>query len=110
MSKKVMEKMFDNPAPKMGIPQPKDLPRIQPARISCSHKELEKQLQKYLKLIKDLGADDARIISDQDIPQDPRVLLKCSHPKCPCYGRSGCCPPHCTGDFPKAKEYLRAYN
>jgi predicted metal-binding protein len=110
MRKKVLDKMFDNPPPKRGIPAPKDLPRMPPARIPCSHEELEQHLQKYLKLIKDQGADDARIISARDIPQDPRVLLKCSHPKCPGYGMSGCCPPHCTGDFPKAKEYMNAYN
>ncbi len=63
MRKKVLDKMFDNPPPKRGVPAPKDLPRMPPARIPCSHEELEQHLQKYLKLIKDKGADDARIIS-----------------------------------------------
>jgi len=67
-------------------------------------------LQKYLKLIKEKGADDVRIVNARDIPQDPRVLLKCSSPKCPFYGQSGGCPPHFTGSFQQAKEFLNAYN
>jgi len=109
MNKDILRKMFDNPPPKVGIPAAKAIPRISPGRVPYSHEELENHLQKYLAMIKAKGADDARIINCRNIPQDPRVLLKCSHPKCPGYGVSGSCPPHCGGDFQKAKEYLKAY-
>jgi len=110
MDTDVLKKMFDNPPPKMGIPEAKDIPRMPTTRIPCTPEELQEHLQKYLKIIKEKGADDARIVNARDVPQDPRVLLKCSSPKCPFYGRSGCCPPHCTGNFQEAKEYLSAYN
>lgn len=110
MKPDLLQKMFDNPAPRMGIPEKRSIPRRQTGRIPFSAEELQEHLQKYLKLIQENGADDARIVSARDIPQDPRVLLKCGHPKCPGYGLSGSCPPHCTGDFQKAKEFLQAYS
>ena len=109
MKSDVLKKMFDNPPPQMGIPEPKEIPRMPTSRIPCSQEELQAHLQKYLKLIKEKGADDARIVSARTIPQDPRVLLKCSSPKCPAYGVSGSCPPHCSGNFQQAKEGLNAY-
>jgi len=93
----------------MGIPEAKDIPTMPTARIPCTPEEMQEHLQKYLRIIKEKGADDARIVNARDIPQDPRVLLKCSSPKCPFYGRSGSCPPHCKGSFQEAKEYLSAY-
>lgn len=110
MNSEVFQKMFDNPPPKMGIPESKDIPRMPTSRIPCTHEELQAHLQRYVQLIKERGADDARIVNARDIPQDPRVLLKCSSPKCPFYGRSGSCPPHITGSFQQAKEYMAAYN
>jgi len=110
VTKDAAMKMFDNPAPKVGIPQSQDIPRMRTSRIPCTHEELESHLQDYVTLIKEKGADDARIVSAREIPQDPRVILKCSSPKCPFYGRSGSCPPHCSGTFQQAKEYMDAYN
>lgn len=107
MNKKVLKRMFDNPAPKPGIPD--EVPRVPLARVPCSREELQSHLQRYCALLIEKGADEARLINTRDIPQDPRVLLKCAAPKCPGYGLSGSCPPHCTGDFQKAREYLGAY-
>jgi predicted metal-binding protein len=110
MKSDVLQKMFDNPPPTIGPPEAKDVPRMPTTRIPCSEEELQAHLEKYAKLMIEKGADDARIISARDVPQDPRVLLKCSSPKCPGYGISGSCPPHCTGNFQQAKEFLDAYN
>ena len=109
MKSKIFEKMFDNPPPKMGTPKPEDIPRMPLSRIPHSHEEIQTHLKSYLNLIKEQGADDARIVNVRDIPQDPRVLLKCHFPKCPVYGLSGSCPPYYTGDFQKAQEYINAY-
>jgi len=105
----LFKKMFDNPPPQMGIPDENEFPRIVPSRIPSTHEVLKEHLDKYVQILLDEGADEAKIIQARDIPQDPRVILKCSHPKCPAYGRSGSCPPHITGDFDKAKQYLNAY-
>lgn len=105
----LFKKMFDNPPPKPGLPDETTFPRIASAKIPCSEEELREHLDKYVQILIEEGADEARIVRAQDIPQDPRVLLKCYYPKCPSYGRSGSCPPHVTGDFEKAKEYLNAY-
>jgi len=105
----LLKKMFDNPPPQPGIPDETKFPRIAPSRIPCTQEVLKDHLNKYVQILLDEVADEAKIVRAQDIPQDPRVILKCSHPKCPAYGRSGSCPPHITGDFQKAKEYLNAY-
>ncbi len=105
----LFKKMFDNSPPKPGLPDETKFPRIAPSRIPCSKQELEEHLDRYVQTLLEGGADEAKIVPAQDIPQDPRVILKCSHPKCPAYGRSGSCPPHVTGDFQRAKEFLAAY-
>ena len=107
--KDLLKKMFDNTPPKPGFPDETKFPRIASAKIPCSQEELEEHLNKYVQKLLDEGADEAKIVSVKEIPQDPRVLLKCYFPKCPAYGRSGSCPPHVTNDFQKAKEFLSAY-
>jgi len=102
--------MVDNPVPEMGLPSKESIPRRTTSRIPCTREEMELHLQKYVKILLDKGADEARIISAREIPQDPRVMLKCHSPKCPFYGNSGSCPPHFTGTFQQAKENLSAYN
>lgn len=104
-----LKKIFDNPAPIPGIPDETKFPRFVPSGIPCTEGVLKDHLAKYVQMLLDEGADDAKIVQANDIPQDPRVILKCSHPKCPMYGRSGSCPPHVTGDYQKAKEYVSAY-
>jgi len=107
--KNLSKRMFDNPPPKPGFPDESKFPRIVSARIPCSQEELEEHLNKYVQKLLDEGASEAKIVPVKDIPQDPRVLLKCYFPKCPAYGRSGSCPPHVIGDFQKAREFLGAY-
>ncbi len=51
--------MFDNPPPKMGVPENKSIPRIPSHRIPCTPREMKTHLQKYVDLIKARGADDA---------------------------------------------------
>ncbi|MBN2467560.1 MAG: hypothetical protein JXD19_05360 [Deltaproteobacteria bacterium] len=109
MKSTVLEKMFDNPPPKMGVPEEKDIPQRKPCRIPCTTEELQEHLHKYVVYLREHGADDVRIVNAREIPQDSRVLLKCTHPKCPGYGVSGSCPPYSKGNFQEAKEYLSAY-
>ena len=109
MQDKNKNKIFDNPPPLPGIPDETKFPRIVPSQIPCTQEVLKDHLARYVQMLLDDGADEAKIVHAKDIPQDPRVILKCSHPKCPGYGRSGSCPPHVTGDYQKAKEYLNAY-
>lgn len=106
----LVEEIFNNPAPDPGLPDETKIPRIVSGRIPCSNDDLRDHLEKYVQMLLDEVADEALIIRAKDIPQDPRVLLKCSHPKCPAYGRSGSCPPHVKGDFETAKQNLRAYD
>ena len=108
-SEELFKKMFDNPPPQPGLPDETTFPRIVSAKIPCSQEELKDHLDKYVRILLDEGADEAKIVRAQDIPQDPRVILKCYHPKCPAIGRSGSCPPNVTGDFQKAKEFPSAY-
>lgn len=104
-----LKEMFDNPPPEMRVPAPEEMPRMPVCRTPCSPEDLQEHLRKYVDLVKRKGAAEARIIRARDIPQDPRVPLKCFSPKCPFYGRSGGCPPHVKGDFRTAREYLGAY-
>jgi predicted metal-binding protein len=112
MKRKVKFKpeMIDNPPPKMGFPAADSIPRMPTSPIGSNIDELDEHLKKYVQILLDNGADDARIISAREIPQDPRVLLKCHSPRCPFYGVSGSCPPHFSTTFQQAKENLSAYN
>ena len=110
MDADLMKKMFEILHRRWEYRKPKDIPRMPTTRIPCTPEELAGASSKIPQNDQRKGADDARIVNARDIPQDPRVLLKCSSPKCPFYGRSGCCPPHCKGSFQEAKEYLNAYN
>ena len=110
MDQDLMKKMFDNPPPKPGLPQKATIPRRRISRTPVTKVETMDHLERYIDLIKNEGADAAAIVPASKIPQDPRVLLKCSSPKCPPYGKSGSCPPHFKGDYQKAKEYLGAYS
>jgi predicted metal-binding protein len=110
MEKNLYKEMFDNLPPEPGLPDETKFPRIIPSKIPRSVKTIGENLNTYIQMLLEGGVDEAKIISSIDIPQDPRVILKCSHPKCPGYGRSGSCPPHFIGDYGKAKEYLKAYN
>ncbi|MEW6443073.1 MAG: DUF2284 domain-containing protein [bacterium] len=109
MSSKPRNDMLDNPVPKMGPPPREQIPRMPLSRIPCTHAELQAHLQKYVNTLLQQGAHEARIVSAREIPQDPRVMLKCHSPKCPFYGNSGSCPPHFTGTYAQALENLAAY-
>ena len=110
MDQDLMKKMFDNPPPKPGFPSKTKIPRRRVSKIPVTREETMEHLEQYLDLIKAEGADEAVIVPAKEIPQDPRVLLKCASPKCPAYGTSGSCPPHCVGDFQTARENLSAYD
>src|SRR4030042_2661212 len=57
-------------------------------------KKIKEDLKKYRSLAKEMGAEDAKIISTKEIMIDERVRAKCIYPKCVHYGTSVNCPPH----------------
>jgi len=59
-----------------------------------SEKELQEHLKAYCDYAKELGATDAKVIPSRDVIVDERVLMKCTYPKCPCYGTCLNCPPY----------------
>jgi predicted metal-binding protein len=52
---------------------------------------LERDFEKYAVLARELGAEDAIVISVQDIVFDPRTYLKCMY-GCSTWGKSWICP------------------
>ena len=81
---------------------------IQKIRLEINEENFRLNLEKYCDLSKELGADDAKIITVDQIPLDERVTLKCRIPKCFGFGQCANCPPHSL----KAEEtrtYLRKY-
>jgi predicted metal-binding protein len=55
---------------------------------------LKKDLERYRKMAMELGATDAKIITNDDIIIDDRTRMKCMYPKCPYYGSNINCPPY----------------
>ncbi len=54
----------------------------------------EDDLQKYLDLALELGADQTKVIEVADILLEDAVVFKCQVPRCHSYGKSAHCPPH----------------
>ena len=110
MDADVMKKMFDNPPPKMGIPEAKDIPRMPTARIPCTPEELQEHLQKYLKIIKEKGGRRRPNCQCPGYSPGSKGSFKVFFPQMPLLRPKRVLPPHCTGSFQEAKEYLSAYN
>ena len=56
--------------------------------------QLQKDLEKYRQRAIEMGADDVKIITTDEVVIDERVLAKCTYPKCPGYGTNANCPPY----------------
>ncbi|MHA1729842.1 MAG: DUF2284 domain-containing protein [Promethearchaeota archaeon] len=81
---------------------------IKPIQPDNQDGEIKRNLEKYCNLAKDLGADDAKVITTNQIPVDIRVNLKCRIPVCFNYGQSVNCPPHCI-TAEETRIYLKKY-
>ena len=56
--------------------------------------EIQKDLERYVKLAEDSGITNAAIVSTDKIIVDERVLMKCRFPLCSEYGACMNCPPN----------------
>jgi predicted metal-binding protein len=61
---------------------------------TITESQLKADLDRYVKVAKDFGASDAKIILAEDVVVDERVRMKCLIPLCHRYGNSGFCPPN----------------
>ena len=70
--------------------------KIAPSRIleKIPASKIKQDLERYRKMAIALGAEDATIVSTDDIIIDERVRAKCIYPKCGFYGSNLNCPPH----------------
>ena len=68
--------------------------KIHKIRLTTPAAMLQKQLQRYGDLARELGATDACAVRSSQVPVDDRVTLKCCVPKCFGYGTCANCPPH----------------
>ena len=67
------------------------------SRVISGHlaeKTLKADLENYRQRALEIGASEAKVIPAEWVQVDERVILKCSIPPCPNYGRCGYCPPH----------------
>ena len=77
--------------------------------LTPSKKQLKSDLKRYVKLAKDFGASDAKIIRASEVVVDERVRMKCLVPLCHRYGNSGFCPPY--APEPKVvREAIKKYD
>ncbi|WP_166503999.1 DUF2284 domain-containing protein [Carboxydothermus islandicus] len=68
-------------------------------------------MKNYLELCqiaKDLGAEDAKIISTEQVVTAPWVTLKCRY-GCDSYNATHCCPPR-TPSYKETREILNSYH
>lgn len=68
--------------------------QIKKITLDISETTLKKDLEKYREKTIELGANNARIITTEEIPVDDRVTLKCQVPRCFGYGVCAHCPPN----------------
>ncbi|NLC69763.1 MAG: hypothetical protein GX751_00215 [Desulfuromonadaceae bacterium] len=61
---------------------------------SLNGEKFDEDLQKYLAMALDLGADDAKIIGKEDVIIDERIVARCFSPRCSYYDTNLHCPPH----------------
>ncbi len=78
MEEDLFKEMFDNSPPEPGLSDETKFPRIIPSKIPRSVKTIGETLNTYVQILLGEGIDEAKIISSVDIPQNPRVILKCS--------------------------------
>lgn len=65
--------------------------RIEPFRSGITRKA---DLEKYHLMALELGASDAKIIRNDQVIIEDRVVGKCKNPPCPFYGTNINCPPY----------------
>lgn len=64
-------------------------------------------MEKYKKLLNDMGSDSMRVIDAKSIVTAPWVIFKCKF-GCGSYGKSWCCPPN-TPNYKQTQEILDCY-
>lgn len=70
--------------------------------------QLKQDLDRYIRLAKELSADDAVVIDSPGLRMDLRVVLKCRVPLCRYYDTCSNCPPH-TGNFDENQKAIQKY-
>nr|HID59002.1 DUF2284 domain-containing protein [Desulfobacterales bacterium] len=68
--------------------------KIRKIDLEISEDKLQKDLERYVEKILELGATKAKIVKAGEIPVDERVVLKCQIPRCFGYGVGANCPPN----------------
>ena len=96
---------------RVGPPRIEDVPRFPTVLWPPAKENLQKNLEKYVKLARDLGTVDAKVIPTKDIPLDLRVLyVGCINPICRWLNTNANCPMVRTFPFEYMKEYLASFD
>ncbi len=81
------------PRTRLGAPPKEDIESFTPKLYPAPPELLSDNLEKYRQLAIDMGAEDAKIISAKDIPQDIRAhYMFCHFPRCRWLNSSIMCP------------------
>lgn len=81
---------------------------IKKISLEYEHLAVMKDIQSYIELCLQKGADNAAVISQKEIFLDPRARMKCLQPKCMHYGMCANCPPHIP-DFSTFVHVIKQY-
>lgn len=79
--------------------------RIAPRKIrtDIGPSKVKSDVERFQRMAIELGAEDAVVVSSDEIVVDERVRAKCIYPKCGFYGTNINCPPHASDlDFTRA--------
>jgi predicted metal-binding protein len=82
--------------------------RIRKIKKSVPRVQIRRDLEKYVRLAKKLGATDAKILETDEISLDYRATYKCAVPKCYLYNASANCPPHAPS-FERTVELMKCF-
>lgn len=82
--------------------------QIKKITLDISERTLSKDLKRYKERAIELGANNAKILTTEEIPVDERVTLKCQVPRCFGYGVCAHCPPN-TLKPAELRSHLKKY-
>lgn len=95
----------------VGLPQRNEVPHFEAKTWPVvDEKQVISDLDKYVKALKEMGAEDAQIIPAAQIPLDIRArYVMCQSPRCRWYENNYNCPNNIDISFAEAKQLFSEY-
>ncbi len=95
---------------RVGPPPLEETPRFKPVVIPVAKENVFRDLEKYVKVVRDMGAIDVQVVRGKDIPQDVRVYYMCAFPTCRWLNTNSNCPTVRRFPWEEVTELVKGYD